>query len=126
MYPSQPNSRPEIIKSLFHQMARWTTAATQDENPVIRVLHANYGMGYLMAIQSIASDSELESVLGVRNVKDLVTEVQRVQNSVTLNLVKQCPTAAPRSMLAKYGSEDVSAKEAIAEARNTIRYTKDI
>ena len=129
-YPAPANSRPEIIKSLFHQMSRWTTAAGQDDNPVVRVLHANYGMGYLMAIQSIASEAEMEQVLGIRNIKDLVQEVQRVQNEATVELVKQCPTAAPRSMLAKYGSEAEPAKRQSDDeqgqiaARNTLHYVQ--
>ena len=36
--------KDEIIAKLGRQAARWTTAAAQDKNLMIRVLHANYGM----------------------------------------------------------------------------------
>ncbi len=95
----------ELAQSLFHQMARWSTAATQDENPMIAVLHANYGVGYMMALQSIASDSELEHMLGVPNLRDLFREVERVQHAATIQMATTCPAVAPTSVLAQYGSE---------------------
>src|SRR5207237_6958 len=40
----------EKVQILTRQAARWSTAASQDNNPLIAVLHANYGAGYLWAI----------------------------------------------------------------------------
>ena len=37
----------KVVKSLLRQSARWTVAARQDKNPLIAVLHANYGAAYL-------------------------------------------------------------------------------
>ena len=37
----------ENIQKLTRQAARWSTAAAQDESPLIAVLHANYAAGYL-------------------------------------------------------------------------------
>jgi hypothetical protein len=95
----------EVAHSLFHQMARWSTAATQDENPMIAVLHANYGVGYMMALQSIASDDELERMLGVSNLRALFREVERAQHEATVKMATACPAAAPKNVLARYGSE---------------------
>ncbi len=86
-------------------MARWSTAATQDENPMIAVLHANYGVGYMMALQSIASDDELERMLGVSNLRALFREVERAQHEATVKMATACPAAAPKNVLARYGSE---------------------
>ena len=98
-------SEPEIAKKIFHQMSRWSTASTQDENPIIKVLHANYGVGFMMALQSIASDEALERGLGVVNIRKLFSEVENIQHKATIELVKSCPNVAPTSILAKYGSE---------------------
>ena len=95
----------ELARSLFHQMARWSTAATQDENPMIAVLHANYGVGYMMALQSIASESELERMLGVPNLRALYREVEKAQHDATIKMATACPAVAPTSVLARYGSE---------------------
>ncbi len=98
-------SQAEIARSLFLQMSRWSTAATQDENPVIAVLHANYGVGYMMALQSIAGNEELERMIGVSDLRSLFREVERIQHDATRKLVRTCPGVAPKSVLAKYGAE---------------------
>ena len=38
-------------QKLVRQAARWSTAAKQDKNSMIAVLHANYGAGYLWALK---------------------------------------------------------------------------
>ena len=58
-------ARPRTIKMLIRQAARWTTAAQQDQNELIAMLHANYGMAYMTAARQIASDMEIASVAGV-------------------------------------------------------------
>ena len=41
------NEKKFIVNKLLRQTARWSTAAKQDNNSMIAVLHANYGAGYL-------------------------------------------------------------------------------
>ena len=49
------NNREKQIEfaaqKLVRQAARWSTAAKQDKNSMIAVLHANYGAGYLWALK---------------------------------------------------------------------------
>ena len=54
----------EKVKILARQAARWSTAAKQDENPLIAVLHANYGAGYLWAINDIITSSQFNEMTG--------------------------------------------------------------
>jgi hypothetical protein len=100
-------SEPEIVKKIFHQMSRWSTASTQDVNPIVKVLHANYGVGFMMALQSITSDEALEKILEVNNIRGLFSEVENIQHKATIELVKKCPVVAPTTMLAKYDSEGI-------------------
>lgn len=99
------NSKEEIVKKLFHQMARWSTAATQDQNHVIRVLHANYGVGYMMALQSVTSDEDIGRIVGVEDIRAVFDRVTAIQNEATLRLISECPEIAPTEELAKYGGE---------------------
>jgi hypothetical protein len=98
-------SEQKIANALFLQMSRWSTAATQDANPIIAVLHANYGVGYMMSLQTIAADEKLERWLGVMDLRSLFREVERIQHEATRRLVQSCPGVAPTSMLAQYGAE---------------------
>ena len=40
-----PETIKRIINILTRQTARWSTASSQDKSPLVRVLHANYGVG---------------------------------------------------------------------------------
>jgi len=104
-FKSSNSNTNEGIKKLFHQMARWSTASTQDKNPVVAVLHANYGVGYMMAMKDLYSDEEMERLLDVKHIRSIFDEVQRVQNKATLELGHHCLDIYPQTGLAKYGSE---------------------
>ena len=52
------NSYTKSIETLYRQSARWAVASDQDDNDIIRLLHANYAAGYLWAIKDIVSTEE--------------------------------------------------------------------
>ena len=68
------------IKTLVRQASRWSTAAKQDKNPMISVLHANYGAGYLWALKDIATQSQIEKAAGIE------TLVAFFNSNVAINL----------------------------------------
>jgi hypothetical protein len=91
----RPQGAAPSVKVLYRQAARYAVASTQDEAPVIKVLHANYAMGYLMAIKDIVTASEFKMATG----KDLLNfeqEIARIQDSATLSLVEICPELKPK------------------------------
>jgi len=93
------------IKVLVRQASRWTTAATQDKSPLVAVLHANYGAGYLWALKDIATGEQVRSASGVDMVK-FEDEIIKVQDNVTTKLAKLCPKYAPEpSYLSKIAKE---------------------
>jgi hypothetical protein len=91
--PSRDNKN-NIINILIRQIARWAIAAEQDQNIMIAVLHANYAAGYLWALQSIASDSEIKSASGI-NFKLFENEITRIQDNATRKMASMCPNIAP-------------------------------
>ena len=99
------NTNDENIRTLVRQAARWSTAATQDANPMIAVLHANYGAGYLWALKDIASDSEIERASNI-NIKKFTREIVAVQDVSTKKMVGVCPDFGPaRTYLTSIGGE---------------------
>lgn len=95
----------KIIKKLVRQAARWSTAAIQDESPMIAVLHANYGAGYLWSLKDIATDSEIESATGI-DIKKFEKEIVMAQDYATKKMIGKCPEFAPKSSyLTKLGGE---------------------
>ena len=94
-----------IIKKLVRQAARWSTASKQDDTPLIAVLHANYGAGYLWALKDIASNSEIETATRV-DAKKFESEIVKTQDDATKKVIKSCPQFAPTSTyLTKLGGE---------------------
>ena len=94
-----------IINILIRQASRWTTAATQDENSMVAVLHANYGAGYLWALKDIASSEQIEAASGI-NLAEFEKEIVRVQDMSTKKMAELCPEYAPEpSYLTKLGGE---------------------
>jgi len=69
------------IQILYRQTARYAVASSQDEAAVIKVLHANYAMGYLLALKDLL---EFEQ------------EIARIQDAATLSLVELCPELKPK------------------------------
>jgi hypothetical protein len=90
---------------LVRQAARWATAAKQDKNPMIAVLHANYGAGYLWALQDIATSSEIEQFTGI-DWKKFRSGILGAQDEATRRMAKLCPKFAPKkSYLTKIAGE---------------------
>lgn len=88
-------SKEEQIKTLIRQSARWSFAAKQDKNPIISVLHANYGAGYLWALKDIATDTEIESV-GNIDILRFRDEIVKVQDEANKKLIRSCPKLVPK------------------------------
>jgi hypothetical protein len=94
-----------VLDTLVRQAARWSTAAQQDENSMIAVLHAYYGAGYLWALQDIATSSEIEKAVGI-DWKKFKSEIVGVQDVATKKMAKLCPKWAPDpTYLSKIGGE---------------------
>ena len=97
----------ENIKTLVRQAARWSTAAEQDESPLISVLHANYGTGYLWALTDIATDDEIENATGI-NMNQFKNNIVKIQDNSTIKMIKLCPSYAPKSSyLTSIGGEGI-------------------
>ena len=98
-------SKEKSIKTFIRQAARWSSAAKQDKNPIIAVLHANYGAGYLWALKDIATDNEIEKIGGIEIFK-FRDEIVAIQDKANKELVRKCPGLVPENdYLAKIAGE---------------------
>ena len=89
--PSNSSDRiTKIINTLIRQTSRWSAAAQQDDSPIIALLHANYGAGYLWALKDIASDQEITERTGLDIIK-FKKKITDIQDAATRNVSKKCP-----------------------------------
>lgn len=79
----------DTIKILLRQASKWTVASTQDSNPIVALLHANYGVGYISALRDIATDKEIEAATGI-DINGLKSEIISEQNKITTHVMKMC------------------------------------
>ena len=87
--------KDDVVSKLGRQAARWTTAAAQDKNLMIQVLHANYGMAFLLAIQEIATGKEFYRATGL-DLMRFENEILFLQDKVTRKLNRQCKGFGPK------------------------------
>jgi len=76
------------------QCALYGVSSLQDESEVIRVLPANYAMGYLLAIKDVTTDVDFERITGER-LTDFEDKVVAAQDVATKLLIKQRPELMP-------------------------------
>ena len=82
------------IRILYRQTARYAVASLQDDSPVVKSLHANYAMGYLMALKDLATTDEFAKATG-DNLLSFERKIAGIQDASTVNLVGDCPALVP-------------------------------
>lgn len=82
------------VQILYRQAARYAVASSQDEAAIIKVLHANYSMGYLLALKDLVPADEFKRITG-KDLLEFEQEIARIQDAATLALVKTCPDLTP-------------------------------
>jgi hypothetical protein len=82
------------IRILYRQTARYAVASLQDDSPVIKSLHANYAMGYLMALKDLATTEQFSRATG-DNILSFERKIASIQDASTVNLVGDCPDLIP-------------------------------
>ncbi len=87
------NTIDNAVDILTRQCARWAVASQQDTNAIVAVLHANYGVGYLGAIQDTTSNDDFNRITGL-DFQEFQKHIVGIQDDATKKLVSQCPQLA--------------------------------
>jgi hypothetical protein len=87
---SAKNNKSEYINKLMRQALRYFVASKQDNNPVIKMLHSNYAVGYIESLGLISTQMEIFHITGV-DIKKLGDEATQEQDKALMELVKVCP-----------------------------------
>ena len=82
------NKKDKNIKSLLRKTSRWAIASEQDQSPMISVLHANYAIGYLQALQDIATEKEINKYINFSKFKEIL---YKIQDNAVKKVVSSCP-----------------------------------
>jgi hypothetical protein len=82
------------IRILYRQTARYAVASQQDDSPVVKTLHANYAMGYLMALKDLATTEQFARATG-DSLLSFERKIASIQDASTVNLVGDCPALVP-------------------------------
>lgn len=82
----------QIINTLIRQISRWSNAAIQDKTPIIEVLHANYGAGYLWALTDVFTTEQIQTATNMTNDEYMKfkDKIVGIQDNATQKLVKLC------------------------------------
>ncbi len=85
-----PITHKQHIQTLVRQASRWAAAAKQDDSPIIALLHANYGAGFLWALKDIATDTEIEKATNIDIIK-FTKKITDIQDQSTKKVSRACP-----------------------------------
>ena len=87
------NNNHNKIKKLIRQSSRFSLAAEQDLNPLIKILHSNYGAAYLFALKDIFSETEINDAIGGKNNRlKFESEVIKIQDKTSKEVINYCPS----------------------------------
>lgn len=92
---SQSSDDQSHINILIRQVYRWYLGAAQDTNPLVKMLHANYAMGYLMALRSLARDIEIKHKTGL-DMHHLEDAISNQQDLALKMISSKCPKLIPK------------------------------
>lgn len=97
-----------IIKKLIRQSSRFAVASYQDKNPLIAVLHGNYGAGYLWSLKDIATTEQIKKATGI-DFLEFENKIIEIQDIATKRLAKLCPEFAGEKipLLSKLSGENI-------------------
>ena len=80
----------KIIQILYNHANKWSDMALQDNMPIISILHANYGVGFLWAIKDIATSEDFKRVTG-RELLEFEANIIKTQDMASKKLIAICP-----------------------------------
>lgn len=99
-------SDEDNMRKLLRQAARWSSAAKQDNSPLIAVLHATYGTGYWDAFKELYTREQYAAIETRMTYDEFEKQVRDTQDTATRLAVKHCPDYAPAlDALAKIAGE---------------------
>lgn len=96
---TKKNEFDNAVYTLYRQSARYALAADQDEEEIIRVLHANYATGYLWAIKDIVTGEDFKRITG-EDLLNFENKIVSIQDKSTLKLVQKCKDLIPKQDMA--------------------------
>jgi hypothetical protein len=94
VFRASSSDNDKQIRILYRQTARYAVASLQDDSAVIKTLHANYAMGYLMALKDLATTDQFARATG-DNLLSFERKIAAIQDASTVNLVGDCPDLIP-------------------------------
>jgi hypothetical protein len=91
---SKPSKRfDKKLKDLVQEAQRWSATSTQDTDPLVALMHATYGMGYLRVARTMASDADIERACNLR-LDEFAAALSDAQHSAMQNVTGQCSNIA--------------------------------
>ena len=90
MMQNRSRGTKNSIEKMVKQAAQYAITAQQDSSPVMSVRNANYAVGYLYALGTIATDTQIHNATGI-DVKKFREHITNVQEMTTKKTVEQFP-----------------------------------
>jgi hypothetical protein len=87
----------ETVQALAADAARWATVSRQDQNPLVALMHANYGVAYANVAQRLSGSDEAFTEQTGRNAAAFYNETLELQAAAVQRTTALAPQLAPPS-----------------------------
>lgn len=89
------SSKSDTIKRLTRQAFRWYIASTQDSNPIIKGLHADYAVAYADILKQTASRDEILQITNL-DIDKFIQAASDQQDEYIIEIARKCPDLIPK------------------------------
>lgn len=83
-----------LVRRLVKEAARWGTLSAQDTNPLISLIHANYGLAYARVCRELMSESDIARMLHV-DLSEMIFMLTEQQERSMQQCSQACPEIQP-------------------------------
>jgi hypothetical protein len=101
MIRKRPITEERTLAEMYlREASRWGTIASEEKNPLIAVLHANFALCCAGVATALSDKQRLSRAFDI-DVDAMVSDITEVQNTALRALGQACPSVKPRVELAR-------------------------
>ena len=84
----------DAVQKLVKECSTWAIMSQQDKSPLLALIHANYAVSHIYALQQIATPEFIYEATSV-HIDKLESEVTNLQKLCSDNLIREHPEISP-------------------------------
>lgn len=99
-----PRKQYQRITSLIEQSGQWNISSNQNENPVIKLVHATYALAIARTVRHLTNnDGDIAKSTGI-DMEEFTYHLEKQQKRAIQDILHTCPVLEPSSGFGVYAA----------------------